>query len=522
MKNQRFHRFLPAVVLLALAVLFFLSVNGAAEGRGACNETGDHEEANWIRVHATPADPMPEDVYEVIVTVEVFENGSWVKRENGTVAELVLKPESVNPLVIDRQNGTTEGIRLHTDNTGTYRVWGGVCQGNQSHWNHVNVTIERRNHAPIPIALLGAENGTHWSTELDILIDPGEEFILFLNGSLSSDPEDDDLEFYWDIDGKDPTNDLIGPWGNWTFLYAGTYPIMLTVGDGYLSRVSTVYLHIEYDYHPDLVVSTSPFLSKFEFLAGEDINVTARIQNQGEIPSGPFSIYAYDHDLDSGKNFTIFIEEVDGLDVNEFHTMSFIWTTTERAEPGTHIARVLVDALDAVEEINETNNAALGIPFTVTSPVIEQPFVTIKSMSISNETPFLFELVNISLVIGNSGSGPAKLLTIRLLVNGVEDDIRYIPVLPASSEEELLLHYYADLKGSYNLTCEVYDNNFLQGSQGRRIVIQDLPRPPWTDFNETNTPDDESNLDWLMMGAGVFMIVMAIAIQLVERKARDE
>jgi hypothetical protein len=522
MKNQQFTRILPAIVLLMLAVLFFISMDVTAGGRGDCNETGDHEVAGWIRVIATPADPMPEDVYEVIVSIEVFENGSWNKRTNDTVAELIRKPDSPSLEVIDRQNGTVDGVRLHTNDIGDYRVWGGICQGNQSHWNHVNITIEPRNHAPIPIALLGAENGTTWSTELDILIEPGEEFILFFNGSLSSDPDGDSLDLFWDIDGADPTNDVMGTWGNWTFLYAGTYPIMLTVGDGNLTSVTTAILRISYNYHPDLVVTTPPFISQSDFIAGEDINITARIQNQGEIVSGPFSVYVYDHGIESRQNRTIFIELVDSLAINEFHTVSFTWTTTDKAGPGAHVFRILVDALEKVDETNESNNMDWGDPFSVISPIIDQPFVTILSMSISNETPFLFEMVNISLVIGNSGSGDAELLTVILLINGEEYDIRYIPVLPANSEEEMILRYYADLKGSYNLTCRVYDNGFLQGSQGRRIVIQDLPRPPINPYNETDPQEDESNLDWLMMGAGVFMIVMAIAIQLVERKARDK
>lgn len=526
MTMQQITRVIPGAIFLALLgfiilILIFIP-SGLGEGGAACNESGDHEVANWIRVYATPADPMPEDIFEVIASVEIFENGSWQKEWNTSLGELVWKPGSPGMKVIDRQSGTMEGVILRTDNDGQYRVWAGICRDNQSYWNFTTVVIEKRNSAPFPIALIGTENGTVWSTELEVRIIPGDEFTVFLNGSLSSDPDGDALDLYWDIDGISPTNDILGVWGNWTYFSAGTYSITLTVEDGNLTRETTILLHIHYDIFPDLVATTPPFLSMKSFTSGELVNVTSRIQNQGEAASGPFSIYVYDHDLLNEKIRTIYIQEVGQLGVNEFYTLSFNWTLTNLAYPGTHVIRVMADALQEVSEENETNNIVWGNPFKVSSAVVDLPFVTVSGISISNETPYLFELVNISLTIQNSGSGDAELLTVFLLVNGEEYDIRYVPLLEAESDEVMILRYYADLKGSYNLTCQVYDNGFLQGSAGRRIMIKDLPRPPITSVNDTDPNDDSSDYDWLLLGAGVFMIVMAIVIQVVERKARDK
>ena len=524
MTMQHVTRIIPAAFLLAVAglliLIILLSPGAQGERGGECNESGDHEVSDWIRVHATPADPMPLDRYEVVASVEVFENGSWGKEWNSTMGELVSKPDSPSPQVIDRQNGSEEGIRLHASETRTYRVWAGVCRNNQSYWNYTEVTILQRNRLPVPIAQLSTENGTAWTTFLEVSIDPGEEMTVFFNGSLSNDPDGDELDHFWDIDGKGAIDDLTGPWVNWTFSEAGFYPIFLTVGDGNETAKARVKLLIHYAIFPDLNVTTPPFTSAEEIMTGEPLNITARIQNQGDNVTGDFKVFVYTHNLDTLNSRLINKVSVPSMDVNEFYTLSFAWTTTHLVEAGSHVIRVDADAENTVMEKNESNNQAWSQPFQINTD--HQPFIIIKDMSVSNATPMLFELVNITLTIGNTGTGAGELLTIFLLVNGEEYDIRYLPLIEPESQEVLVLKYYTDLKGSYNLTCEVYDNGMLQDAQGTRIVIQDLPKPPITDKNETDPREDNENLDWLMMGAGIFMIIMAVAIQLVGHKAREK
>jgi len=514
--------------ILLVALIFtigFITVTesdvaGEGEAGGECSETGNHTASDWIRVFAAPADPMPMDSYEVIASVEVFENGSWSKEWNGTMGELVRKPDSPSPQVIDRQNGTIEGIRLHTQEPEMYRVWAGICRNNMSYWNFINVTIHERNDLPVPIALIGKDNGTTWSTDLEVWIDPGDEVRVFFNGNLSYDPDGDELDLYWDVDGKSPIDDLTGPWGNWTFSTAGYYPIVLTAGDGNETVWTTVRLTIHYAIFPDLVITTAPYLLLEEFYPGEMINVTTRIQNRGENESGSFSLYVYDHDLTNGKNTTIYKEIVANLGVNEFFTLAFNWTTTGHALPGTHIFRVVVDAEHDVSEGNESNNQMWGSSFSILST--DLPFVTITDMSVSNETPFLFHMVNVTLTVSNSGTGPAEMITVILLVNGEDYAFRYIPEIAPGEDVTVILPYSASLKGSYNLTCRVYDNGFLQGSEGRRIIIKDIAGPTIIDKNETDPSEELENLDWLMMGAGVFMIIMAVALQILGKKAREK
>ena len=89
MTMQQFNRILSAGGILTFAGVFILFlIPGSPGGEGAdCNETGDHEVADWIRVHANSADPMPEDIFEVIASVEVLENGTWRKEWNTSIGE---------------------------------------------------------------------------------------------------------------------------------------------------------------------------------------------------------------------------------------------------------------------------------------------------------------------------------------------------------------------------------------------------------------------------------------------------
>ena len=510
-----------SIFFLALFFITGASVFNKAEPAGDCNETVNHEVSSGIRVHATPADPMPDDRFEVIVTLEIYQDGKWHKEWNDTIGELIRKPES-SPQLVDRQNGTEEGIRLFSDNPGTFRVWGGICRNNNSYWNLTNVTLLPRNDPPVAIALLSADNVTSWSTNLTLWLVPGKELTIFFNGSLSHDPNHDALDYYWDLDATSPINDKIGPWVNMTIDKDGTYPIMLTVGDGNLTSSDMVYLRINYFLFPDLTISSGPLLSHHEFRSGAPINITTRIQNRGQKESGVFNIYVFDHDLDSQKNRTIHIQQVTDLTINEYYTYIFDWSTTNRADPGTHVITVYVDYLDDIDEHNESNNDAWSRIFTVLPAEELKPFVIIQSLTISNETPVLFQMVNITVVIENSGDGSAEWLSVFLLVNGEEYDIRYIPTIGSENSETMILFFSGTLVGYYNLTCAVYDNGLLQHSMGERIEVRDLDGPTIIDGNTTTPEDESSDLDWLMMGAGVFMIVVAIAIQILGRKAREK
>jgi predicted small secreted protein len=515
--HRDIRRFIP--FLLILIAIFLFSGLARGEEDGDCSESGDHSVASWVRIFATPADPMPSDIYAVNVSVEVLVNGSWSKEWNDTIGELVRKPDSPSPQVIDRQNGTEEGIRLQSSEAGLFRVWAGICRNNKSYWNFSEVIIEARNQYPVSIALLGTENGTTWSTSLNVWIVPGEDVTIFFNGSLSHDPDGDDLHYFWYF--KEFTHtDLTGPWVSWTFTSTGIFPIALVVKDGNESAESTAMLKIHYEIYPDLNLTTAPFLSNDEIESGEPVNVTASIQNQGENVSGSFQIYVYDQNLDTGASRIIYKTNITSLEVNEFFTLSFTWTTTNLVEPGQHSLMVLVDAENDVTEENESNNLGWGKSFRITSEQEDLAFVTIKDMSVSNNTPYLNHMVNITLTIGNSGIGPAELLTIFLFVNGEEYDKRYLPYIGPGEDETIILFYSPSLMGSFNLTCTVFDNGFFQGSEGRRIVVQDLEGPIKNPKNDTSSQEESDNLDWLMMGAGIFMIVMAVAIQIVGKKAR--
>lgn len=496
-----------------------------AEEGGRGDGNGQYDVTDWVRVHAVPVYPPHPEIHQVVVSVEIYDsgNGSWRKEWNGTVGELVRKPESPQPEVIDRQNGTMDGIILGATEPGPYRVWAGVLRENRTHWNFTDITIEPRNRPPVPVALLGRENGTAWSTLLEVWIPPGEAFTVYLNGSLSHDPDGDPLEHFWDVDGRAPTDDLAGPWGNWTFSSAGEYPITLTVGDGHLYRETTVLLRIHDDVHPDLMISLPPALSEGNFASGQPVNITAQIRNRGAVPAGPFSIFVYDHDLSRRQSQIIHIRQITGLEPGEQFTLAFTWNTTHLAQPGYHVLRAHVDPLNSVEEMNTTNNMGWSDPFMVEPAVVEQPFVTIKGVSVSNETPYLHTMVNITLTMANTGGGNAEMLTVILQANGEDYVTHYVPIIEAGEEGVLVLRYYADLKGTYNLTCLVYHRGLLVGSEGRRIIIMEPPRHPTVPDDPNVEPEETSqNLDRLMFAAGVFMIIIAIAIQIVGRKVREK
>ena len=106
-------------------------------------------------------------------------------------------------------------------------------------------------------------------------------------------------------------------------------------------------------------------------------------------------------------------------------------------------------------------------------------------------------------------------------MNGEEYDSRYLPELAIGEKRTLQFFYSAYQLGSYNLTCEIWDNGMKSHSMGRRIVIQDLGGPTFVDDNTTAVEEENKDFSDIIMWAGLFMIVIAVIIQIVGKRARD-
>lgn len=83
---------------------------------------------------------------------------------------------------------------------------------------------------PVNVAPVADAGGPYASDE-------GDEVVL--DGSASSDPDGDDLSYYWDVDGDDVA-DYEGVSAAHTFGDEGLYPVKLTVSDGFLTSSETV------------------------------------------------------------------------------------------------------------------------------------------------------------------------------------------------------------------------------------------------------------------------------------------
>ncbi len=517
MKPPGLNTWIKLIIPLSFALAALLFIAGES---GAESADEKHDVTDWVKVVVNLADPLPPDKFEVIASVYVQDNGSWEKECNGTLGELYSKPDSPNSTLVDSANGTVEGIHLFTEKSGSYMVWAGVERDNRTYWNRTRIDIPPRNHAPVPIALLSTDNLT-WANNLSVQISPGSGITIYFNGSLSYDPDGDSLDYYWDIDDTPPTTDLTGKWGHYYFSEAGLRKITLTVGDGKTLSSTVVLLNVTYDWRPDLTISGTPFLVPSDFKSGDTVEVTAIIYNKGNASAGHFRVYFYDHNLNTSKVRLIERMDVSGLKRNAYHGITFNWST-DRAERGIHVLEVFVDLDNTVKEENESNNVAWSRKFLVAPGAGEAPVLNIVSMTLSNETPVVFQMVNITLVINNTGKAPAEWVTVELLVSGEEYDFRYIPTIDAGEETRVQFFFSGSLIGSYNLTCVLYDNGIEQYRMGRRVVVKDIKGPGIVGNNLTNSTENSQGINYMIIGVGVFMIATAVVIDVIVRMEREK
>ncbi len=517
-------RWIPILIASGIVLLAILYLSMDASGEGDRSEPEDHEISGWVRINANLAIPGPDEGFEIIVSIEVLDNGSWKKETNDTFGELINKPDSPGASVIDEQNGTINGISLHTDEPGSYRVWAGLEQNEEKFWNFTNITIYPKNKPPVSIALIGTDNRTTWTTNLTLWIIPGNVVTIYFNGSISYDPEGKDLDFFWDIDDTPPTNDFSGAWGVWNFSIPKTYIITLTVGDGNLTSTSNVILTIHYSLYPDLMVSEGPSVTDVEFETGEKVELTAIIYNGGNETAGPFKVYLYDINLNNSVSKVVYRKDIEGLEMNEYHGINFVWNTTiTLTDPGIHVLRIIIDPENGIKEENESNNEVIGHSFLVLPGIGFRPDIHILDMNISSENPVIFQTVNVTLQMRNDGDATAHWVRVVLLVNGEEYDFRYVKILEVGQESKQVMIYSPSLLGSYNLTCVVFDELGMEHQRmGKRIEIRDIEGPKPTDGNITSNDEDSSDLDWLMIGVGIFMIAMAIVINIIGNRARSK
>ena len=108
---------------------------------------------------------------------------------------------------------------------------------------------------------------------------------------------------------------------------------------------------------PDLTVTSFTIQSERPVLIeGEELTLTATIQNNSEVPANKFSVQFFDGGPDANEMQIGSTQVVEGLAAKGTHTIQMTWAPTRLS--GERQIQVKVDAEDTVSEVNEQNNVS--------------------------------------------------------------------------------------------------------------------------------------------------------------------
>jgi len=198
---------------------------------------------------------------------------------------------------------------------------------------------------------------------------------------------------------------------------------------------------------PDLVVSNVTFSDPYPS-ENDEIDITATIHNKGDVKAEEVNVSFYMGDPNDG-GINIGSQVIDFIDFDEEIEISIPWT----AESGTSTIFVVVDPLNQVSEINETNNMG--------SKVIEifpDLYINPTDIFFSNSNPVENEHINIFTTVHNLGGAKAESININFYSNGNIIGTATVPILEIGDSEEVFIEWNT-LAGINALTVSIDPDN---------------------------------------------------------------
>ncbi len=226
-------------------------------------------------------------------------------------------------------------------------------------------------------------------------------------------------------------------------------------------------LHAISNVIPDLTLSTSDITYTPSVpTPGETVSITATVFNNGLSDTSNVPVSFYDGDPDAGG---IFIGEavISQIPLDGSGIASVNWTATT---VDVHNIFVLVDLADAIREVNDDDNLAIG-----QIRVYEQMDLTIESITFLPALPSPGQPVDAQVKVLNMGGLSADNISLRLDIDGVMVEERIIASLGSlqSKTETFMVQNLTD--GFHQLTATVDpDNLFLEGDEANNSISESI------------------------------------------------
>ncbi len=174
---------------------------------------------------------------------------------------------------------------------------------------------------------------------------------------------------------------------------------------------------------PDLTLESSEIIFSNNYPSeGENIDITATIRNIGDIEVHDIRVDFYDGDPSNG-GYLIGTQLIDYLPYDCEICVSVTWV----AEPGTHNIYVVIDPLNSISELDETNNIAYN-----TISISPDLSVSPTDITFSNNNPLVGEQITIYATIHNQGGTSAENILVHFYCNEIQIGSQTISLLDAN------------------------------------------------------------------------------------------
>lgn len=222
---------------------------------------------------------------------------------------------------------------------------------------------------------------------------------------------------------------------------------------------------------PDLAI---PFLQTpfFNPEAGQLVNFTANVQNNGDAAAGPFVVRFLIDDVAFGD------ASVDGLAAGaSINVRSPDW----RATLGGHTVRAVADAEQRVVESDENNNA-MSQPFAVVPPA-PRPDLVVNEAGLSRALPRAGTAVNLTARVRNAGSVAAGPSVAEFFLDDASLFRVEVPGIPARESVLVTSSPWVAVEGEHSLRVvadadsDVTEGDEMNNEFTRTITVRSADAP---------------------------------------------
>jgi len=304
---------------------------------------------------------------------------------------------------------------------------------------------------------------THVQTLEEALVtEPVSVSVGVLNKGESAETVDITLHYLngsqWEEIGATQADFTPGNWTSFTFewatenMTAGDFPLRAyaSIPDEEQPDDNNLTDSIRFDIQNVAIIDTT--VAPLAVSAGDDVNITATVMNEGSINVTSLSISAYYNTSLISEIWCEHTRWVFDLQPGTMRTLTFTWHTTG-VDEGTY--QVNVTALQLPYETNQTDNNGEAGPVTVSASLINHD---VAVTNLHSSKPFLGEgySTNISVTIENEGNQQEVLVHVTCCANTTLVGSDLIEILLVAESETIVFTWDTTFGSKGNFTIRGY------------------------------------------------------------------